>query len=428
MASITKKNMGNTARQPKCKAAGFSLIELTIIMVIVGLVATSALQTYRIYKQQTDVAKTDTNRSTVKKALEKFIYENKRFPCPADPKINPTVTPATAGVENCLGGPGGSNTCSGGICRIDGSQDTEDDTDSVIDHVLTGSIPFATLGVSPRDAQDAWGNKLFYAVTEYLTVAPPSGKEVADAGDKAFNLKYGAIDLKKYDTRSIADGGCPASGGYVCSFTDDSTIPLGRMAYIMFSFGPDGMGAYNYYGKQAKACTGTGREVENCNGDFRFWWSADGNDPTNVKSTNSSTTAAKALYFDDTAMTRDVSLDQDTWTAVTGSSNIYNKPLGSIGIGTQTPTTALDVAGDIKAPNFWSPAFCKSSDSTMCIRPETFFGNSSGVNCNGAAIIGIRNGAAVCGTVLKASAYTSSSCASGKYATGINSAGQLVCN
>lgn len=123
---------------------GFSLLELSVALVIVGLVAGLALQ----LKQSSVVdcqQATKTAIEAVDVAVKRFAAKNDRLPLPAV---------RTAGVEDVSFG----REAPLSQLDIDGSG-----------KVVFGAVPFQALELAPSYAADCWGNKLSYAVTIDLT-------------------------------------------------------------------------------------------------------------------------------------------------------------------------------------------------------------------------------------------------------------------
>lgn len=168
------------ARYCDGKAAGFSLIELAIVVTIIGLFIASALQTYRIYQQESARGTNFDRKKTIEVALGKFMAVHGRLPCPADPSL--AVGTANAGRENCrpnnVAYPTLACNASNSLCRINGARYAYPEGTTVVlgtvptktgeDRVLRGGIPYASLGLAPRDGYDAWGSMFAYAVTEML--------------------------------------------------------------------------------------------------------------------------------------------------------------------------------------------------------------------------------------------------------------------
>ena len=117
----------------KIHESGFTLIELAVVIVIVGIIISvmatvlpSLIQSAKIKKAQAILEKLDYS-------LEGYIVANGRCPCPDTDGD---------GIEN----------------RITGASPPTDDTCSS----YVGDIPFVTLGLS--SGNDVWGNRLKYGV------------------------------------------------------------------------------------------------------------------------------------------------------------------------------------------------------------------------------------------------------------------------
>lgn len=115
---------------------GFSLVELSIVLVIVGLLSSGLM--LAIAAQQ-DIAANSQARDQLDNATDAllgFAVRHGRLPCPA--------APASNGEESPVGG---------GNCS----------------HPWNGFLPGITLGILPVDAQgyaiDPWGNPIRYAVS-----------------------------------------------------------------------------------------------------------------------------------------------------------------------------------------------------------------------------------------------------------------------
>lgn len=107
---------------------GFSLIELAVVLVIVGLLVGGGIAALDATQTQTKRSDQKNQLARVKEALYGYAMVNGRLPCP-DTNGN--------GLEN--------DTSTG--CEANDNQ---------------GALPSATLGLSRRDS---WGHPLYYAVT-----------------------------------------------------------------------------------------------------------------------------------------------------------------------------------------------------------------------------------------------------------------------
>lgn len=115
---------------------GFTLTELTIVLVIVALLIGGMLLPLSAQRYLQSAKETEGRLADVKDALLGFAAAQGRLPCPAAP-------PPAGGVES----PPGTGLCT---------------------NPLDGFVPAATLGLAPTDVQgyllDAWGNPIRYSV------------------------------------------------------------------------------------------------------------------------------------------------------------------------------------------------------------------------------------------------------------------------
>ena len=138
--------------------AGFTLVELAIVLVIIALLIGGMLVPLSTQRDIQNTNDTQKQLSEIKEALYGFAAANGRLPCPA-------ATAAT-GIENPLGG---------GVCT----------------NSWNGFLPGITLGVGPTDSQgyvvDSWGNRIRYAVTTGNTRAFTTNNGVKNAWGSVLN-------------------------------------------------------------------------------------------------------------------------------------------------------------------------------------------------------------------------------------------------
>jgi prepilin-type N-terminal cleavage/methylation domain-containing protein len=123
-------------RIPSCGQSGFTLIEMAVVLVILGLLLGGLLMPLSQSLENTKRSDAKAQLAEVEDALYGFAQANGRLPCPA--------TPASGGREAPLGG---------GVCTRQ-----------------HGFVPSATLGLTGAVNADgllldAWGNPLRYSVT-----------------------------------------------------------------------------------------------------------------------------------------------------------------------------------------------------------------------------------------------------------------------
>lgn len=134
------------------QTSGFTLIEMSFVLVIIGLVIMIVFPALKSIQQSTQNKATQTNLDALMHASAAYVQANGCLPCP---------TPPTAtGVR---------------IGRVRG--DTNNDTCGSCSSP-EGVAPFASLGLPMRTAKDGWGNWITMRVDPALTInfgsAPPA--------------------------------------------------------------------------------------------------------------------------------------------------------------------------------------------------------------------------------------------------------------
>ncbi len=144
-------------------SSGFSLIELSIVVVIFGLmiggIMSAMTQTVRQTKQTSLKLKMDA----IEQALAAYVKKNSYIPCPADGAY--AVTNAYFGIA---GGTAGGGTCANGATYDGNGNRTADTTPPTANFVLSnnagGIVPVRTLGLPDEYAFDPWGGRFSYSV------------------------------------------------------------------------------------------------------------------------------------------------------------------------------------------------------------------------------------------------------------------------
>jgi prepilin-type N-terminal cleavage/methylation domain-containing protein len=131
----------------KIQPTGFTLIEMAIVLMIVGLLLGGLLVPLSTQMEQRNISDTQKSLSEIKEAFIGYALVNGRLPCPA--------SSTSFGAESFAAGGSASN----GNCS----------------NFYNGFVPAATLGITPIDSQgfaiDAWNNRIHYAVTSSNTNA-----------------------------------------------------------------------------------------------------------------------------------------------------------------------------------------------------------------------------------------------------------------
>ena len=155
----------------KYKSHGFTLVEMAIVLLIVGLLLGGLLMPLSTQMDQRKVGETQKVLEDVKEALIGFAIANGRLPRPA--------TSFTNGVENPA------------ACATEAA--------------CTGVIPWSTLGITKLDS---WGKIIRYSVTPAFAGGA--------AGTTPFNLTA-SIGTKTIQTRNNAGALVYLAGQAACS-------------------------------------------------------------------------------------------------------------------------------------------------------------------------------------------------------------------
>jgi len=182
----------------KINNSGFTLIEITMVMLIIVLLMTGLLPTIT---SQIDLQRTTETRKLlrdIQEALIGYTLIYGRLPCPADPTIATGAT--NAGLERPS-------------CTVAADS--------------TGVVPWATLGTSEIDG---WGNRLSYRVTSnFADSSDGTGAACAIATGVSFQLcSIGSLTVNS-------------------SATTGTNIAIGIPAVII-SHGANGSGGYSQQG------------------------------------------------------------------------------------------------------------------------------------------------------------------------------------
>lgn len=185
---------------------GFSLIELTIVLVIIALLSSGLI--LGITAQRDAIANQDAQRQldNAREALLGFAITNGRLPCPAVATL--ATSDANAGKENCT------------------SQH--------------GVLPWATLGLPETDP---WGQRLTYYANNNFTTAVAAGATAAFTLDTVGNASV---------KESLSAGSDLASA-----------LPA-----VIVCHGSRGAGGYQNSGSQISGAAG--EEAENADADTLF--------------------------------------------------------------------------------------------------------------------------------------------------------------
>lgn len=202
--------------RPRRRPSGFTLVELSIVLIIVALLSSGLLLGLSAQRTARNDSDARQQLDEAREALLGFAITNGRLPCPADPALASNG----AGREDR---PDASTSCSR-------------------EH---GVLPWATLGLPETDP---WGQRLTYYAHNLYTAPLP-----ADPSARA------SFTLDTIGNANVLN--LPASDP--ASRTIASALPA-----VVVSHGHRGAGAYTATGSQLAGAAG--EELENADADTSF--------------------------------------------------------------------------------------------------------------------------------------------------------------
>lgn len=140
----------------KVPQRGFSLVEIAVVLVIVGLALGTGLAILQAKVAQTRIDTTKERAEVIRKALIAYVSQNNRLPCPAAPGLVSGV--AGYNVEQVTGGPG-AQVCTNGnglVNNVGGA---------VPAGASRGTVPCITLGIPESACTDTWDTRFTYFVS-----------------------------------------------------------------------------------------------------------------------------------------------------------------------------------------------------------------------------------------------------------------------
>lgn len=197
---------------------GFSLVELSIVVAIISVVATLGLEAAANFANRSASSVSRERLKVVDEATAAFFKIYGRLPCPA----NKTLPPENAnyGIEDCTIAVISSTSVGGGV--------------------MAGAVPFRTINLPVIYSLDGFSSKFNYAVTRNQTSAGLGATQFGNSANVA------GIEVRT----GVLEQPCATSKCQVLA------NPAGNSgaAYFIFSSGADQRGAVSARGLALKEC------------------------------------------------------------------------------------------------------------------------------------------------------------------------------
>jgi len=263
-----------TARQcSPSKLAGFTLIELAMVLVVIGTVTAMGVSMGSSMIQSAQKVSTNQKLDAIETALMAYRRAYNRLPCPADPTLTDVAAnSATFGYEA-----GAAGTCTathiasytipspGSTTNIPGGT-----------NVVEGAVPVRTLNLPDEYQFDGWGRKFAYAVWAPITATATSTTPAAFVS-YGITPSCGAITVNN------------AGGGHRTQGAD----------YVLLSYGPDGHGGYPKGGGSTRYNAGSTNTDELTNAHYSNLGVDTGYAATYVQKDWTQNSASSTDVFDD---------------------------------------------------------------------------------------------------------------------------------
>ncbi len=363
---------------------GISLLEISIALIVVGILIVPILQMYNINKMERQSRENNKSLENIAIALNKYAQQHKKYPVPSDPTL--AASNASYGTPGLVTATSNCASITGVRCINGASPNTAD-----IDEVLIGTVPFRELGLDEKEIYDIYGSKITYYITRQLT------------DPNTFRNGAGAIRIADQDNQPLVIKLTRQNGSVLNDPSSDSELSEpdtinasneNRVMFAIVSHGADRKGAWQRDGT-ISACTNAGLDANNCNSasmtsTLRGRYKSETvtiEDPaspgTNIQAilqspSRSFSNASGATHYDDTLVYRTTSRDKG-WTGLrsenaTDEEGAYLSEAGKIAIKADittpvTPNAAMDVGGNVQAFKTMAQTVCnESAGTTNCFR------------------------------------------------------------
>ncbi len=134
----------------KSHSSGFTMLEFSIVLLVVGILAAGAIVLITPLVEQARQLETTEKLNKIGDALNVYVLNNLRLPCPAQPRRTPT------GGEP-FGYEQGSGATGAGIPQA---------CPALAAGGIEGIVPFRTIGIPEALIRDAWGHYITYGVSD----------------------------------------------------------------------------------------------------------------------------------------------------------------------------------------------------------------------------------------------------------------------
>lgn len=312
---MNKKKITNLIYKNSCNKKAFSLLELSVLVMVISIIATAALFTNATKVNSDKVAITNSRIDAIYNALGNYLLLNGKLPCPApitDIKLNSTSY-GVAAIND------GDCALTDGVYQSDviGAQ-----------NLVYGMVPVRTLGLDSDFAEDGYGSKFDYII------------------DKRFTSNQTFSTTNVNNTESFSNSSCSmirvTMNGIVVSDEYKNGCD-NRAFFVIISHGNNKLGAFDANSATISSASSNQDEQDNSAANFvdAATNTATFSATKRIKASNTTTSGNKKYYnlIDDIIFFRsrdNMVKDFNAFSAVDCLSNSYNSSDVSYGGTTLT--------------------------------------------------------------------------------------------
>ena len=206
--------------------AGFSILELSVVLTVIALIIGSALAVGATRIQAAKIQDTETKMKAISDVLDSFVQNYGYIPCPANPQALITDADFGDGVVD------GSGNCT--ALNLLGSGT----------NYRIGVVPTKTLKLAPSVMMDGWNRRITYVMDTRLSNATKYAASNPDSLTDRTN-HGGAGDPLNPDFLVVLSA-------YPRVLPAETTTVTNKAVVLFLSYGSDGHGAWKAKGGATK--------------------------------------------------------------------------------------------------------------------------------------------------------------------------------
>lgn len=203
------------------KKQGFSLAEMSVVLVIVGFIASSAISVAINSDYTTKRDETESKLLRIEEALAGYVATNHRLPCPADGTL--AITNANFGIELNSG-------ASPPVCTKNFN----------VGNIWGGVVPVTTLQLPDDFMFDGWGRRIDYIVDYRFTISETTTGATCDASGSGSDICFRDITA-------------PTASTIITVKNSSGATRASNAIYVLLSHGENGHGAFPKTGSATTA-------------------------------------------------------------------------------------------------------------------------------------------------------------------------------